>query len=252
MSQTRTQSGSELDAQVKPWVCTDNNELVAKLRAYRDERHVADHSFTEAILNGEVSREGIVSYLGQFCVYVERGGKAWLPWLLGNIPVGLEYRQAKNSLLDNMYGEFRDPGDHVDLLLDFAASAFGADRNALYHSTLLPETLAFMRVEEYFAHYATWVEGLVALGFGLETQSPRYFSAIRKGLVDHYEIKDTFYYDMHIKADVEHGDSMEQLIKAYARPETVEAIWKAATESIDAYQLWHDGLYRAYVSHTRP
>src|SRR5687767_9849046 len=140
----------------RPWQCADTEELITKLRAYRDERHVADHLFTQAIVKGEISREGIIGYFGQFCVYVERGGKAWLPWLLGNIPVGLEYRQAKNVLLDNLYGEFRDPADHVDLLLDMATKAFGANRDELYHSRLLPETIAFMRVEEYYAHDRPW------------------------------------------------------------------------------------------------
>jgi len=240
------------DNQRKPWECQDNDELILKLRSYRDARHVADHPFTRAIASGEVSREGIVSYIGQFCVFVERGGKAWLPWLLGNVPVALEFRQAKNVLLDNLYGEFHKPADHVDLLLDMAAKEFGADKTALYNSTLLPETIAFMRVEEYYAHDRSWVEGMVALGFGLETQSPRYFTEIRNGLVERYGLKDSYYYDMHIEADVEHGDSIEVLMRAYAKPDSLESIWKAATESIDAYQLWHDGLYRAYVSGKRP
>lgn len=236
----------------KPWECSDNDEMIAKLREYRDARHVADHPFTQAIGKGEISREGIVSYLGQFCVYVERGGKAWLPWLLGNIPVGLEFRKAKNVLLDNLYGEFREPADHVDLLLDMATKAFGADRDELYNSTLLPETTAFMRVEEYYARDTSWIEAVTALGFGLETQSPRYFTEIRNGLQKNYGLADSFYYDMHIKADIEHGDSVEVLLKAYTKPDNMAAVWRAATESIDAYQLWHDGLYRAYVSGKRP
>jgi pyrroloquinoline quinone (PQQ) biosynthesis protein C len=116
----------------------------------------------------------------------------------------------------------------------------------------LPETIAFMRIEEYYAHDRSWVEGMVALGFGLETQSPRYFTVIRDGLKEHYGMADTYYYDMHIKADVEHGDSIEMLMRAYTKPDNMELMWKAAAESIDAYQLWHDGLYRAYVAKRRP
>jgi pyrroloquinoline quinone (PQQ) biosynthesis protein C len=242
---------SQIGAAPKPWECAGADELIIKLRAYRDARHVADHPFTQAIASGTISKEGIVGYLGQFCVYVERGGKAWLPWLLGNVPVGLAYRQAKNVLLDNLYGEFHNPADHVDLLLDMAEKAFGADPNELYHSTLLPETNAFMRIEEYFAHDCSWVEAMVALGFGLETQSPRYFTAIRDGLVKNYGMTDSYYYDMHITADIEHGDSIEMLMRNYGKPDNMEMMWRAATESIDAYQLWHDGLYRAYVSGRR-
>lgn len=252
MSKSSPQKESDLGAGKRPWECANNDELIAKMRTYRDERHVADHPFTQAIVKGEIRREGIVSYLGQFCVYVERGGKAWLPWLMGNIPVSMEFRKAKNVLLDNLYGEFRDPADHVDLLLDMASTAFGANRDELYNSTLLPETSAFMRVEEYYARDASWLEAVTALGFGLETQSPRYFTEIRRGLQEHYGLADPFYYDMHITADVEHGDSVELLISAYTKPEHMEAVWKAATESLDAYQLWHDGLYRAYVSGKRP
>src|SRR5215470_16961566 len=132
-----TQSSSQAHSYSgdRPWQCANAEELIVKLRAYRDERHVADHPFTQSIVKGEISREGIVAYLGQFCVYVERGGKAWLPWLMGNIPVGLEFRQAKNVMLENLYGEFHNPADHVDLLLDKAAKSFGADKEALYHST---------------------------------------------------------------------------------------------------------------------
>src|SRR5262249_3844437 len=115
----------------------------------------------------------------------------------------------------------------------------------------LPETIAFMRIEEYYAHDRPWVEGMVALGFGLETQSPRYFSEIRRGLVDHYGLKDTYYYDMHITADIEHGDSIATLMRAYTSADPLELISKAATESIDAYQLWVDGFYRAYVTGKR-
>lgn len=248
MSLSSSRTGPDVTTQAKHWEGTDIQSLIVHLREYRDARHVADHPFTQSIISGQIGREGIVSYLGQFCVYVERGGKAWLPWLMGNIPVGLEFRKAKNVMLDNLYGEFHTPGDHVDLLLDMAEREFGADKNALYHSTLLPETVAFMRVEEYYAHYGTWLEGVTALGFGLETQSPRYFTAIRDGLKAHYHFNDTFYYDMHIKADIEHGDSIERLLEAYGTPQNMEAIWRSATESIDAYKLWHDGLYRAYVS----
>ncbi len=251
MTQSSQQSQSSSTPRHKPWECASADELIEKLRAYRDARHIADHPFTQAIAKGEINREGIIGYLGQFCVYVERGGKAWLPWLLGNIPVGLEYRKAKNVLLDNLYGEFRNPADHVDLLLDMAEKAFGADRDTLYHSTLLPETNAFMRVEEHYAHDRSWVEAMVALGFGLETQSPRYFTTIRDGLVKNYGMTDSYYYDMHITADIEHGDSIEMLMRAYGKQDNMEMMWRAATESIDAYQLWHDGLYRAYVSGKR-
>jgi pyrroloquinoline quinone (PQQ) biosynthesis protein C len=244
------QTGAEVHK--RPWHGADVDQFLANLRLYRDERYVADHPFTKAIATGKVSREGIVGYLGQFCVYVERGGKAWLPWLMGNIPIGLEFRQAKNSMLDNLYGEFRTPADHVDLLLEMASKSFGADPDELYHSTLLPETMAFLRVEEHYARDTSWLEGIVALGFGLETQSPSYFTQIRDGLKEHYGLQDPFYYDMHIKADVERGDNIEVLIRAYTKPEDREAVWKAAAESIDAYQLWHDGLYRAYVTRTRP
>jgi pyrroloquinoline quinone (PQQ) biosynthesis protein C len=171
--------------------------------------------------------------------------------LIGNIPVKLEFRKAKNVMLDNLVGEFRNPADHVDLLLDMAAAAFGADKEELYNSPLLPESSAFMRIEEYYARDSSWLEAVTALGFGLETQSPRYFTEIRRGLQEHYGLADSFYYDMHITADIEHGDSVELLIDAYTKPENMEAVWKAATESIDAYQLWHDGLYRAYVSGKR-
>jgi pyrroloquinoline quinone (PQQ) biosynthesis protein C len=246
-----TQQQTATNTSAPPWDCASADELILKLRAYRDERHVADHPFTQALAEGRVSREGVVGYLGQFCVYVERGGKAWLPWLLGNVPVGLEYRQAKNVLLENLWGEFHTPADHVDLLLDMAEKAFGADRNALYHSTLLPETIAFMRIEEYYAHDRPWVEAMVALGFGLETQSPRYFTAVRDAMVSKYAMTDSYYYDMHITADIEHGDSIEMLMRNYGKPENRESMWRAATESIDAYQLWHDGLYRAYVTGKR-
>lgn len=252
MSKPIQTSDSGQNGSNKPWESADNKEMILKLREYRDERHVADHPFTQALLKGEVSREGVISYFGQFCVYVERGGKAWLPWLMGNIPVGLEFRKAKNVMLDNLYGEFHEPADHVDLLLDMAEKGFGADRDALYHAKLIPETIAFMRIEEYYAKDASWLEAVTALGFGLETQSPRYFTAVRDGLVNNYGLADAFYYDMHIKADIEHGDSVELLIDAYTKPDTREAVWKAATESVDAYQLWHDGLYRAYVSGKRP
>jgi pyrroloquinoline quinone (PQQ) biosynthesis protein C len=240
------------EARKKPWDVPDIDQYISNLREYRDARHVADHPFTRALADGQISRDGIVSYLGQFCVYVEKGGKAWLPWLMGNIPVGLEFRQAKNVMLDNLYGEFHKPADHVDLLLDMAFKAFGADKDDLYHSTLLPETIAFMRIEEHYAHDTSWLEGVVALGFGLETQSPRYFTEVRDGLTRHYGLKDSFYYDMHITEDIEHGDNIEVLIKAYTKPQSMEAVWRAATESIDAYQLWHDGLYRAYVTGKRP
>jgi len=251
MTQSSPQHGIGAGTNRKPWESGDIEQFIASLRTYRDARHVADHPFTRSIVSGEIKREGIVNYLGQFCVYVERGGKAWLPWLMGNIPVGLEFRQAKNVMLDNLYGEFHNPADHVDLLLDMASKSFGADKEALYHSTLLPETIAFMRIEEHYAHDTSWLEGVVALGFGLETQSPRYFEEIRRGLKAHYGLEDSFYYDMHIEADIEHGDGIEVLMRNYTKPEHREAVWRAATESIDAYQLWHDGLYRAYVSGKR-
>src|SRR5437879_13526135 len=143
MTKSSAQPESSSRTRNEPWRCASAEELIVKLRAYRDERHVAAHPFTQSIVKGEISREGVVSYLGQFCVYVERGGKAWLPWLIGNIPVKLEFRKAKNVMLDNLVGEFRNPADHVDLLLDMASAAFGADKEELYNSTLLPESAAF-------------------------------------------------------------------------------------------------------------
>jgi LysM repeat protein len=50
---------------------------------------------------------------------------------------------------------------------------------------------------------------------------------------------------------LDHGDGIELLMKSYGEPGNMQAMWQAATESIDAYQLWHDGLYRAYVSGKR-
>ncbi len=106
MSNSSAQQETSSNTRHEPWRCENADELVIKLRAYRDERHVADHPFTQSIAKGEISREGIVSYLGQFCVYVEWGGKAWLTWLLGNDLVALGFKPGKYVLVEHLFGEF--------------------------------------------------------------------------------------------------------------------------------------------------
>ena len=86
-----------------------------------------------------IRREGIVFYLGQFCVMSREGVKRGF-LVMGNIPVSMESgRRKKNVLWTNLTASFGTP-EIMSISCSIWLNAFGADRDELYNPSVA-ETL---------------------------------------------------------------------------------------------------------------
>lgn len=115
--------------------------------------------------------------------------------------------------IEEEYGAVSGTAGHLELFLRFAVS-IGLSRMDMAVSKPTPpikELLGWLK--EIFKNESLVVSQL-AIGF-VEEQVPAAFSAIARGLKQHYKLTDAdvLFFTLHVTADEEHGDVAERLIE---------------------------------------
>ena len=211
-------------------------------------RNLSIHPFVEGVVNGTLSRDQVRVWAEQTYLYVE----AVVPW------IGVAYGNCDNpearshiweSLLEEATGQLSGTKPHPELMADFA-EAMGSPRAKLSANEALPGTRAMLNHWELSLCHRHWTEGLAGMGYGGERQIPVTFRKVSDGLKKHYGVDDKarLFFEMHIKADEEHGDESQKVV-AIGNPSdaglkrvyntilgTAEALWTCwmAYESVPA------------------
>jgi pyrroloquinoline quinone (PQQ) biosynthesis protein C len=152
-------------------------------------------------------------------------------------------------LLENAFDEILRPkgeGDHPSLWVHFAL-AVGATRAELDEAAAnpLPEVLGFSKTMTYFCMRSA-EEGLSSW-FADEDQLPEVHGATALALRKYYGYPDKTieYFLEHVRADLGHSDSAEEMLVSYCRtPDAIQRGRRAGNMTLWAWREMHDGMLR--------
>ena len=227
MQQVETKTDSSLTA-----------ELIATLRShpYRD-------PMFHAMREGKISRDGVKRWVLQ-AMLVVRDFTRFISAIHANCP----YRDAQQLLAENLWEEHGhgDPSrDHLSLAIRMARS-LGATDLEIKEAKPLPETYDYIDHCLNVTRNGSFVEGMTAIGIGMEYSIPVFFGALAESLERHYGITrhDLAYLLVHVTEDAEHAARALTLIEKYADTEQIrERSRRALREMLTAKQRFAEALF---------
>ncbi|HTS90682.1 MAG TPA: iron-containing redox enzyme family protein [Stellaceae bacterium] len=219
------------------------------------QRHSKVHPWSDAWVNGRLSRELLGEWTKQHYHYVSHFSE-WLATVFGNCPADdVRHFLAENILEEEGFaaGQGFPAVRHTDLLLDFGEHC-GMSRkeivDAQVKGELLPETLG-LQSWCYRQAQRPYVEALAGLLVGLESQVPQIYSRTTPPLLEQYGFteEEVVFFRLHIVADAEHGERGFEIVEQHARTEEQrENCIRLVREATMMRRLYLDGLYHKFLA----
>ena len=195
-------------------------------------RHLLTHPFYLAWTRGELSRQTLADYAGQYYQHV-----AAFPTYLSALHARCDDQPTRRHILQNLIDEEASAPNHPQLWRKFAAS-LGITSAQLDQIETWPETADLIGTFRELCSRGDLAEGLAAL-YAYESQIPAVSESKINGLVSHYHFTDpesSRYFTVHIEADKEHSAVERKLLAENIRPENEERVTAAVSRALDA--LW--------------
>jgi len=195
-------------------------------------RHLLTHPFYLAWTRGELSRETLADYAGQYYKHV-----AAFPTYLSALHARCDDQPTRRHLLQNLIDEEAGEPNHPQLWRNFAQS-LGVTSAQLDQVATWPETADLIATFRDLCNQGDLAEGLAAL-YAYESQIPAVSESKIDGLVRHYNFNDPEsyrYFTVHIEADKEHSAVERKLLEENIRPENQEHVTAAVDRALCA--LW--------------
>ena len=229
-----------------------SEQFVKEIQAMVFRKHSKDHPVIAMIEKGELSREALKGFVGQFYLFFPKPFPKPIAAMLGRCPDDevLEKMWIEN-VIEEGTGEITGTDSHKGLFIRFA-KAFGYTREELDRVQPLPETEAFLDWRELLMYQRSWLELYASQGFCLEGTASQRMSRIVHGLTNHYgfsrESEDIRYWTLHMGVDEEHMKVGPVAVKKYAVTDIQqEQVRQAILKTLDIFWLAFDGINRAFV-----
>ncbi len=205
-------------------------KFFADLEAVRQRWNVLEHPFYTRWSAGELTREELASYSGQYRAAVVA---------LAQASAGTAAVADDDALRDDLEGHAAEEAAHVDLW-DRFTTAVGGDCGA----AMTAETQS---CADTWATERPLLESLVAM-YAIESGQPAISETKRAGLVEHYGATPgsdaTAYFDLHAVRDVEHAAYERALIEPRLDGADVDALLAEAEAVLKANWELLDGVER--------
>ena len=229
-----------------------SDSFVKEIQEMVQKKHSKDHPVIGMIESGELNREALKGFVGQFYLFFPKPFPKPIAAMLGRCPDDevLEKMWIEN-VVEEGTGEISGTDSHKALFIRFA-KAFGYSKEELNQVQPLPETQAFLDWRELLMYQRSWLELYACQGFCLEGTASQRMSRIVKGLTQHYGFKmdseDIRYWTLHMGVDEEHMKVGPEAVKKYAVTDVQqEQVRQAVQKTLDIFWLAFDGIKRAYV-----
>ena len=195
-------------------------------------RHLLTHPFYLAWTRGELSKETLADYAGQYYQHV-----AAFPTYLSALHARCEDQPTRRHILQNLIDEEAGEPNHPQLWRTFAAS-LGVTSEQLDQVEAWPETVELIATFRDLCSEGDLSEGLAAL-YAYESQIPAVSESKIDGLIRHYQFDNPEsyrYFTVHIEADKEHSAVERHLLAENVRPEDHERVTSAVDRALGG--LW--------------
>jgi pyrroloquinoline-quinone synthase len=201
------------------------------------------HPFTEAWVNGQLTRTQLGEWARQHYHYVGKFSQ-WCGTVYGRCPD----QEARDFLLENMWEE--EMGNrHSELLIRFA-EACGFSRDDVLNVDVLPTTRGLTAWCHEMANAHSFLEAAAGLLVGLESQTPCIYRRNTPPLLEKYGFseREVEFFIVHQTADEEHGERGYQIVERHATtPALQDLAVRTVREATAMRWQYMGGLHRRFV-----
>ncbi len=205
-------------------------DLLNRLDAMIDERHLLKHPFYTRWNEGTLPMEALQEYARQYYAF-----ESAMPRFLSALHTRTADKAVRQEILDNLWDEEHGKENHAELWLRFA-EGIGVSREDVASATPNEATKAL--VDMYFSVTADApvAEGVAAL-YAYERQVPEVAQSKIDGLAKHYDVADKRsikFFAVHGVMDIEHSGAEREMLGKLADgadPQPIEAATGRALEA---------------------
>src|ERR687891_1132523 len=215
-------------------------------------KHSKNHPIIDMIEQGQLTREQLKGFVGQFYLFFPKPFPKPIATMLGRCPDDPELEKMWiENVVEEGTGEITGTDSHKRLFIRFA-KACGYGKDELDHVQPTPETEAFLDWRELLMYQRSWLELYACQGFCWKGTANERMARIVTGLTQHYgfdrDSEDIRYWTLHMGVDEEHMKVGPLAVERYAVSEPQQATIRAAIQkTLDQFWLAFDGIKRAYV-----
>ncbi|MEE9145289.1 MAG: iron-containing redox enzyme family protein [Candidatus Binatia bacterium] len=228
------------------------DEFVKEIQGMVQKKHSKDHPVIGMIERGELSREQLKGFIGQFYLFFPKPFPKPIAAMLGRCPDDPELEKMWiENVIEEGTGEITGTDSHKELYIRFA-KACGYSKEELDRVEPLPETEAFLDWRELLINQRSWLELYAGQGFCLEGTATGRMTRVVNGLTKHYgfnkDSEDIRYWTLHMSVDEDHMKVGPLAVKKYAVSELQQQqVRFSVQKTLDIFWLAYDGIKRAFV-----
>lgn len=206
-------------------------ELLDRLDAMIDERHLLNHPFYTKWANGTLPREALQEYTRQYYAF-----ESSFPRFLSTLHSRTERADVRQQILDNLWDEEHGPENHAELWLRFA-EGIGVDRADVRGAEHNEATQALVDLYTSLTHDAPVEAGVAAL-YAYERQVPQVATSKIDGLKKHFDVTDPRalkFFVVHGVLDIEHSGAEREMLGELAADADPAPVEQATAQALDAW-----------------
>jgi len=216
------------------------NEYLDKIDNDIAEKNLLKHPFYLAWARGELSKEALTDYAGQYYHHV-----AAFPTYLSAVHAKCDDQSTRKQILSNLIDEEAGSPNHPELWKQFVAS-LGVDN---VDGEKEPETKNLIETFRSVCRDKSTVEGLAAL-YAYESQIPAICESKIDGLKTYYGFNDPKgyeYFSVHIEADKEHSAVERKMLAAKVDNQNIGSVRASVNRVLDALWEMLSGVCRRHA-----
>lgn len=197
----------------------------------------------DSVRKGQIERAGMKLWATQAMLVVGQFTR-FISAIHSNCP----HADAQKLLAENLWEEHGrgiEGRDHLSLIKKLAKS-LGATDEEIHRTEALPETASFIDHCARVTREGSFVEGMAAIGLGIEHFSPRFFAALADMLREQYGLasEDVEYLLVHVGEDEDHARRSLEMIERYAdTPEAKQKAKQALRDLLRVKRRFAEALY---------
>lgn len=210
-----------------------------------------EHSFRDpvfdAIRSGRMSRDGAKLWALQAMLVVGQFTR-----FISGIHANCPHRDAQRLLAENLWEEHGRgvaERDHLSLAKRLAKS-LGASDDEINRAEPFPETADYINHCLKATRDGSFIEGMTAIGIGIEYFIPKFFGALADSLCSHYglTLRDVEFLSVHVGEDEDHAARAMEMIEAYADGDEIkEKAKQSLRDMLAVKRRFAEALYQKTV-----